>query len=115
MYGSSVLRAGLSVGVKPLAAPALPREPQPGVERFWFVGIDIARLRPVLVGRARLGAVRHLSAAANSVGARVIACASIAYGIRAIVAAPSHISARFLVRRFCARSAKLLPASARWR
>lgn len=99
----------------PLAAPALPREPHPGVERFWFVGIDIARLRPVLFGRARLGAAQHFSAAASSIGARVIACSAIAYGVRAIVAAPSHIGARLLIRRFCARSAKLLPASARWR
>ena len=83
--------------------------------RFWFVGVDTARLRPVLSGRARLGAVREFTAASKSIGARVVACAPIPCGIRAVVAAPALAGMRTLVRLFCARTAKLLPDTARWR
>ena len=114
MYGSSVLRAVLPLGVMSLAAPALPREFQARVERFWFVCVDTARLRPALLGRARLRAAREFIMASRSVGVRVVASV-IACGVRAVVAAPSPAGVRVLVRRFCARTAKVLPGEARWR
>jgi len=85
------------------------------VTRFWFVGVDTARLRAALFGRARIGAAREFAAVSRSLGARVIACVSIPYGIRAVVAEQSRSAVRILVRRFCATSARLLAGTTRWR
>lgn len=83
--------------------------------QFWFVGVDTARLRANLFGRARIGAAREFAAVSRSLGARVIACTSIPFGIRAVVASPSRSAVRVLVRRFCATSARLLAGTIVWR
>jgi 3-methyladenine DNA glycosylase Tag len=85
------------------------------VVRFWFVGVDTARLRPALHGRARAHVLREFAAVARSFGARVIACASTPFGIRALVSVQSRSGARTLVRRFCATSARWFASTPAWR
>lgn len=59
-------------------------------------------------------ALREFEAVSRTIGARVIACASIPFGIRAIVAARSRSVVRILVRRFCATSARRLAGTPAW-
>jgi DNA-3-methyladenine glycosylase I len=86
-----------------------------GVERWWFVSIDTARLRQDIRGAALSSVRTALDDAARATHIHVGDSYVARFGIRLIVQARHPVHIRTFVRRFIGLSARPSAASIRWR
>ena len=85
-----------------LDAHVTTRDIQRGVERLWFAALDVARLKPRLVGDAARTARAAIGPAAFAAGIRILDACVIPCGVRALAAAPERDAMRSFARKLAA-------------